>query len=96
MLTINHGGGYVAKVHLSYTVGGKTVTAINRDFVTAGYRQAVQIPADATNIVLDIREDTGTLEGWRAVFVRTWPSTPTECIKIYGTTLDQKWNNECS
>jgi hypothetical protein len=32
---------------------------------------------------------------WKGIIDKIWPSPPNECIKVYGTTLDPKWNNEC-
>jgi hypothetical protein len=95
-LTITHGGGYVARINLSYARGGKTVLLLQHDGLTAGWRQDFQIPSDATNIYMEAFSSTGWVgEPWKAVFVKTWPSPPSECIKIYGTTLDPRWNNEC-
>ena len=70
--------------------------ALNRELL-AGFRQMFFIPSDATNIYMEAFAATGWVgEPWKAAFVKTWPSPPSECVKIYGTTLDPKWNNECN
>jgi hypothetical protein len=95
-LTVTHGGGYVARIKISYMQGGKTVVKFDNVDATAGWHQAINIPADATNIYVEIFSRTGVVwEPLKAVFVKTWPSPPNECVKIYGTTLDPKWNSEC-
>ena len=54
------------------------------------------IPADATNIHLQAWTKTGLVwEPWHGIIDKTYPSPPNECIKVYGTTLDPKYNNEC-
>jgi hypothetical protein len=98
-LTVTHGGGYVARIKVSYRQGGKTVVVFDNIDATAGWHKEIAIPADATNIYMEIFSRTG-LSGilgdpLKAVFVKTWPSPPNECVKIYGTTLDPLWNSEC-
>jgi len=99
-LTVTQGGAYTAWVYLSYKQNGKIVIAQDQQGLTMGWRKTYQIPKDATQIYLYIRDATG-LSGilgdpWKAVVEKTWPVPPNECIKIYGTTLDPKWNNECN
>ena len=95
-LTITHGGGYSAWVNLTYTQNGKAVVAQDQKGYTLGWRKVYTIPADAKNITLLIKEATGLAwEPWKTVINNTWPLPPSGCIKIYGTTLNPKWNNEC-
>ena len=95
-LTVTQGGAYSAWVYLSYKQNGKVVIAQDSKGLTMGLRKVYQIPADATQIYLYIRNATGLAwEPWKKVIEKTWPAPPNECIKIYGTTLDPKWNNEC-
>ena len=95
-LTVTQGGAYSAWVYLSYKQNGKVVIAQDSKGLTMGLRKVYQIPADATQIYLYIRNATGLAwEPWKKVVEKTWPAPPNECIKIYGTTLDPKWNNEC-
>lgn len=98
-LTVTQGGAYTAWVYLSYKQNGKIVVAQDQQGLAMGWRKTYQIPRDATQVYLYIRDATG-LSGilgnpWKAVVEKTWPAPPNECIKIYGTTLDPKWNNEC-
>lgn len=96
-LTITQGGGYSAWVRLSYTLNGQTVTKIENNSVAAGWRQVVDIPVGSTNIHLQIWDATGLVwDPWKTVVDKTWPYPPNECVKVYGTTLDPKWNNECN
>jgi hypothetical protein len=95
-LTVTQGGAYSAWVYLSYKQGGKVVIAQDSKGITAGMRKVYQIPKDATQIYLYIRTATGLAwEPWKKAVEKVWPVPPNECIKVYGTTLDPKWNNEC-
>lgn len=96
-LTVTQGGAYTAWVYLSYKQNGKVLIAQDQQGFAMGWRKTYKIPADATQIYLYIREATGlTWDPWKAVVEKTWPVAPNECIKIYGTTLDPKWNAECN
>lgn len=95
-LTVTQGGGYVAWIRVTYTQGGRGVTAVDNSGASAGWRQVFTIPADATNIHLQAWTKTGLVwEPWHGIIDKTYPSPPNECIKVYGTTLDPKYNNEC-
>ncbi len=96
-LTVSQGGAYAAWVYLSYKQNGKVVIAQDQQGLTMGWRKVYKIPADASQVYLYIREATALAwEPWKAVVEKTWPTPPNECIKIYGTTLDPKWNGECN
>ncbi|TMI83936.1 MAG: hypothetical protein E6H10_06875, partial [Bacteroidetes bacterium] len=99
-LTVTQGGGYLAWVKLTYTQNGKTVVVQDQTGFSLGWRKVYAIPKDATNINLVIKDATG-LSGllgspWKTIIDKTWPLPPNECIKVYGTTLDPKWNSECN
>lgn len=95
-LTLTQGGGYVAWFKLTYTQNGKTVTLIDDATLSLGWRKVYDIPADATNIRLIAKSKTGLLwSPWKLIVDKTWPTAPNECIKVYNTTLDPKYNNEC-
>ena len=95
-LTVTHGGGYSAWVTLTYTSNGSSLVAQDQKGFTLGWNKVYTIPKDATNIRLLVKEATGLLwEPWKTIIDKTWPAPATACIKIYGTTLDPKWNNEC-
>jgi hypothetical protein len=95
-LTVTQGGGYVAWIRVTYTRGGQGVTAVDDSGAGAGWRQVLTIPTDATNIHLQAWTKTGLVwDPWHGIIDKTYPSPPNECIKVYGTTLDPKYNNEC-
>jgi len=95
-LTVTQGGGYVAWIRVTYTRGGQGVTAVDNSGASAGWRQVFTIPTDATNIHLQAWTKTGVVwDPWKTIIDKTYPSPPNECIKVYGTTLDPKYNNEC-
>jgi len=95
-LTVTQGGGYTAWVKLTYTQNGKTVVAQDQTGLSLGWRKVYTIPTDATNINLVVKDATGVAwDPWKKILDKTWPQPPNECIKVYGTTLDPKWNNEC-
>jgi hypothetical protein len=95
-LTVTQGGGYVAWIRVTYTRNGQGVTAVDNSGASAGWRQVFDIPADATNIHLQAWTKTGLVwEPWHGIIDKNYPSPPNECIKVYGTTLDPKYNNEC-
>lgn len=96
-LTITQGGGYVAWIRLEYNEGGQTKRVLDKSDCPGGWRQVFTIPATATNIRLQAWSNTGLIwEPWKIIIDKTWPSPPNECIKVYNTTLDPKWNNECN
>jgi hypothetical protein len=96
-LTVTHGGGYTAWVKLTYTQNGKEVVAQDQEGLTLGWRKVYAIPSDATNIRLTIKDATGVAwDPWKTVIDKTWPQPPSECIKVYGVTLNPQWNNECN
>jgi hypothetical protein len=95
-LTVTQGGGYVAWIRVTYQQGGRRVTAVDDGGASAGWRRVFTIPTDATNIRLEAWSKTGLVwDPWKSIIDRNYPSPPNECIKVYGTTLDPKWNNEC-
>lgn len=96
-LTVTQGGGYAAWVKLTYTQNGQTVTKLDESGKGIGWRQVFQIPTGTTNIRLQAWTSTGLVwDPWKSIIDKTWPVPPNECIKVYGTTLDPKWNNECN
>lgn len=95
-ITITQSGGYVASVKLTYTQNGKSVTVIDQSGLPIGWQKVSTIPGDATQIKLLIRSATGVVwDPWKTAIEKTWDKPTEACIKVYGTTLDPKWNNEC-
>jgi hypothetical protein len=96
-LTVTQGGGYSAWVRLTYVQNGQQITALDQSSVASGWRKVFSIPVGVTNIHLQIWDATGlSWEPWKTVVDKTWPTPPNECIKVYGTTLDPKWDSECN
>ncbi|KEQ22115.1 metallophosphoesterase [Paenibacillus tyrfis] len=88
-------GGFVARFELHYTYGGETLTFKTGDMPN-GNKKTYYIPPDATDVWVIGQEQTGLIwEGWRTVFDLKFPSPPNNCFKLYGTTLNPKWNNDC-
>jgi hypothetical protein len=93
-ITVYQGGAYVAWVKLTYTEKGKTVVAMDQQRLPAGWQNTFVIPADATNISLEIKADTANeSDRWRTAFSKTWPTPPTECVKVSGTTMHPEWSD---
>lgn len=94
-ITLINGGGYVAQFHVDYTLNGSNVHYDSGE-VGAGWNTKRNIPEGATNIRIKAWSKTGLVwEPWKTILERSYPSPPNECIKVYNTTLDPKWNNEC-
>jgi len=91
-LTVTQGGGYGAWITLRYFLKGKEETLLNQHDVLLGWTKKFTFPAGAYNITLSIQNQ---IDG-KVVFNQTWPEPPNGCVKIYGTTFDPKWNNECN
>jgi hypothetical protein len=91
-----HSAGYVAKWDIAYDVPGYPRQSWNSSSTTLGYDKSFDFPANATNIRIQVQGATGLLwEPWRTSYDKTYPTAPNFCLKIYGATLDQKWNNDC-
>ena len=95
-LTVSQGGGYNAWIRLTYTQNGQSVMRLNKSDANSGWREVFDIPSNAINIRLEAWSATGLVwEPWKSIIDKSWPSPPNECIKVYGTSLDPKWNSEC-
>lgn len=89
-------GGFVARFELRYTYNGTRIRRKTRD-MDLGNKKTYEIPPSATDVRVIGREQTGLVwEGWRTVFDLEFPSPPNQCFKLYGTTLNPRWNNDCS
>jgi hypothetical protein len=96
-LTVTQGGGYVAWIRLEYNDGGQTKRVLDKSDCGGGWRQVFDIPATATNIHLVAWSATGLVwDPWKTIVDKSWPSPPNECIKVYNTSLDPKWDGECN
>jgi cytolysin (calcineurin-like family phosphatase) len=95
-VTFFNKGGFEAKFELQYTAVSGDRVIENSGTMLLGNKKTYYIPPDATDIWLIATENTGLVwEGWRKVFDLRYPSPPNNCFKLYGTTLNPKWNNDC-
>lgn len=96
-VTFFNEGGFEAKFELQYTAVSGDRIIEQTGTMLLGNKKTYQIPPDATDVWLIAKENTGLVwEGWRTVFDLRYPSPPNLCYKLYGTTLNPKWNNSCS
>jgi len=99
-----HAGAYIAHFKVTYDVPNSTgtgvVAAAPMEFKgrTAGWQQTVEFPGDATNIRLQITNDTGLVwQPQREIINRVLrPADYNKCFKVVGTTLGSSFNNDCS
>ncbi len=96
-IKFTHGAGFVANWQITYNLPGKPNQSFNPTGTTLGWTKTYNLPLDATNVRILIQGATGLVwEPWRTTYDLTFPTVPNVCIKIYGTTLDQKWNADCN
>jgi hypothetical protein len=96
-LKFTHGAGFVARWQVTYDLPGKPNQSISSGDTSLGWKQTYNIPLAATNVRVLVQGNTGLLwELWRTTYEKTFPSAPNLCLKIYGTTLNQQWNNDCN
>lgn len=90
--------GFVTDIQVDYQeVGKSTRTVHNYNGKTAGWKETLNIPMTATGIHILVKGYTGVAwEPVRIPYELTFPTPPSMCLKIFGTTLDQKWSNECN
>ena len=89
--------GYVARYSVSYVLDYGPRVSFSTGNLTAGRRGGFDIPRNATDIVVKGEGQTGLAwEPWRTTFQQSYQSPRTICFKSYGTTLSQKWNNDCA
>lgn len=95
-VTFFNEGGYVARFELQYTYNDERYVFYTGD-MNLGEKKTYYIPPSATDIWLIAKEQTGLVwEGWRTVFDLRLTEPDNKCYKLYGTTLNPKWNNDCS
>lgn len=88
-ITVRNTGGYVAKFSITYDFQGKEVTEDSGNF-TAGVNKTLEIPSGATNIYLKV-EEYWFIKSTTTIFTQRFPEPVTKCYKIWGTTLNPKW-----
>lgn len=85
-VTLNHGGGYVAKFDVSWTVNGKAKSYSSGN-KTLGWYVKLSIPRQAKNV---------RVHAQAKVFIGTWRDIYKGALRsgsytAYGTTLNRKW-----
>jgi cytolysin (calcineurin-like family phosphatase) len=94
-VTFFNEGGFVARFELQYTDNGERFSFATGN-MNLGNKKTYDIPPYATDIWLLGKEQTGLVwEGWRTVFELNLSQPPNKCYKLYNTTLNPKWNNDC-
>ncbi len=95
-VTFFNEGGFVAKCHLEYNYEG-THYKFDTGNMALGNKYTFDIPPYASEVWVWAEEKTGLVwEPWRTVFDLRFAGPPNNCFKLYGTTLNPKWNNNCS
>jgi cytolysin (calcineurin-like family phosphatase) len=96
-ITFFNEGGYVARYTLVFTSNGEH-QSYGTGNLALGNKRRFSLPADATNIRIRGEVKTGLVwEPWRDVFSKSIEHPhKAVCYKTYGTTLNAKWNNNCS
>ena len=84
-ISIENEGGYVAKFDVSYMQNGKRITEESGDF-TAGVTKVIDIPSDATDIVLHAW-DAWFIKSWTEIFSKHFDGPVRKKYKVTGTTL---------
>lgn len=89
-------GGFEARFELRYKdYAGNQVTH-QTGTMLLGNKRTYDLPPYATEIQLKGEENTGLVwEGWRTVFNLSFEQAPNRCYRLYGTTLNPKWDNQC-
>jgi cytolysin (calcineurin-like family phosphatase) len=96
-VTFFNQGGFVARFHLSYISNNDTISFDTGKMRLGNKIVYDTIPPYATNVRVWGEENTGLLgkKAWKTVFDTTFSSPPNNCFKLYNTTLNPKWNNNC-
>jgi len=96
-VTFFNQGGFEAQFQLSYTDADGSRVEEKTGTMRIDEKKTYYIPPYATDVWVIGKENTGLVwEGWRTVFDLNFPGPPNNCFKLYGTTLNPKWNNNCS
>lgn len=97
-ITFFNESGYVAKYRLSYKLNGKWIFKDTGN-MALGNKKSYIIPKEAVSLWVKGEGQTGLLwDPWNITFEKRIgddPSGVNTCYKSYGTTLNQKWNNNC-
>ncbi len=95
-VTFFNDAGFVSKFQIDYKLGGQAQTLSTGEH-SGGWKQTYTLPENATHVRVMGWGATGLAwEAWRLTLDKTYPAPPNKCFKMYGSTLDQKWDNNCN
>ena len=96
-LTLVNNGDYVASFSVSYSVDG-TSTSYSSGSVNAGWRNAIMIPSNATNVYVAAYSYIGDQWEipWKLIFDKTYAAASTRCIQVANTAIDPTWATGCN
>ncbi len=96
-ITFFNEGGFEARFYLEYDERNGTRIKEETGKMLLGNKKIYVLPPGSKNVHVKGEENTGLVwEGWRKVFDKNYIIPPNNCFKLYGTTLNPKWNNNCS
>jgi len=96
-VTFMNDGGFEAQFRLIYKGENGQSVEENSGTMLNGNKKSYDIPPYATDVWIVGKENTGLVwEGWRIVFDLRFPGPPNNCFRLYNTTLNPKWDNNCS
>lgn len=87
-IKIRNEGAYVARFTLSYKFMDHEFSKHSGD-ITIWINKSESMPAGATDIHLKVEEFWGF--GWSTIFTKDYEAPVTECYRVYGTTLNPKY-----
>ncbi|KAK7605189.1 hypothetical protein V9T40_007047 [Parthenolecanium corni] len=89
-LLVRNSGGYIATCNVEYDLSGQRKSNSCGDF-SLGVNKEIQIPAEAKNIFLKV-EEYWFPGSKTTIFTKTFSDPVQKCFKIWGTTLDPKYD----
>lgn len=82
-------GGFISRFTLSYEFEGLEFSKHSGN-ISLGVNKSESVPIGATNLFLKVEEMWGF--GWSTIFTQQFAEPVQKCYKVYGTTLNPKWN----
>jgi len=97
-IKLYHAGGYVAKFKISWVEDGKDKSWDSGD-KTAGYSETVNLPYNAQDIRIAAWAYTGLVWDSLGEIIKELVTESlkqlNKCYRVYGTTLDRRWDSNC-
>lgn len=85
---VRNEGAFVASMLVTYKFAGKEFS-ISHDFAV-GQSRSVEVPAGAVDIHLIVKEAV-FFHTWSTIFSKSFDQPVTKCYKVWGTTLNPKY-----